>query len=84
MLYSPESISYIHRWAEDRFYDEVEQEENAMNNPSEEKKESSGILAKIQRITRRRMDQLWNQYRETGDIPHISEGISRPKKPSGH
>jgi len=46
-----------------------------------EKKESSGIIAKIQRITRRRVDQLWKQYRETGEIPLIGEAMGRPKKP---
>jgi putative transposase len=46
-----------------------------------EKKESSGIIAKIQHITRRRVDQLWKQYRETGVIPIIGETMGRPKKP---
>lgn len=46
-----------------------------------EKKESSGIIAKIQRITRRRVDQLWKQYRETGAVPVIGETMGRPKKP---
>ncbi|MFA6364614.1 hypothetical protein [Methanoregula sp.] len=46
-----------------------------------ERKESSGIIAKIQHITRRRVDQLWRQYRSTGVIPIIGESISRPKKP---
>jgi len=46
-----------------------------------EKKESSGIIAKIQHITRRRVDQLWKQYRETGVIPIIGEAMGRPKKP---
>lgn len=46
-----------------------------------EKKESSGIIAKIQHITRRRVDQLWKQYRETGIIPLIGEMMGRPKKP---
>jgi putative transposase len=43
--------------------------------------ESSGVIAKIQRITRRRVDQLWKQYRETGAIPIIGETMGRPKKP---
>jgi len=46
-----------------------------------EKGESSGVIAKIQQITRRRVDQLWKQYRETGIIPIIGETIGRPKKP---
>lgn len=46
-----------------------------------EKKESSGVIAKIQQITRRRVDQLWKQYRETGVIPNIGEAMGRPKKP---
>ena len=46
-----------------------------------EKKESSGIIAKIQHITRRRVNQLWKQYRSTGEIPIIGEAMGRPKKP---
>jgi putative transposase len=46
-----------------------------------ERQESSGIIAKIQRVTRRRVDQLWKQYRETGIIPVIGEALGRPKKP---
>jgi putative transposase len=46
-----------------------------------EKKESSGIIAKIQHITRRRVDQLWKQYRSTGVIPILGEAMGRPKKP---
>lgn len=45
-----------------------------------ERQESSGIIAKIQRVTRRRVDQLWKQYRETGIIPVIGEALGRPKK----
>jgi putative transposase len=53
-----------------------------MDNPShKEKNESSGLLAKIQHITRRRVDQLWKQYRETGVIPIIGKAMGRPKKP---
>jgi putative transposase len=40
-----------------------------------EKKKSSGIIAKIQHITRRRVDQLWKQYRETGIVPIIGEAM---------
>ena len=46
-----------------------------------EKKASSGVIAKIQHITRRRVDQLWKQYRETGVIPVIGVAMGRPKKP---
>ena len=46
-----------------------------------EKKESSGIIAKIQHITRRRVDQLWKQYRSIGEIPVIGVAMGRPKKP---
>jgi putative transposase len=45
------------------------------------KEESTGIIAKIQRITRRRVDQLWKQYQETGIIPVIGRVMGRPKKP---
>ena len=45
-----------------------------------EKTESSGVIAKIQNITRRRVDQLWKQYRGTGVIPKIGEAMGRPKK----
>jgi putative transposase len=45
------------------------------------KNESSGIMAKIQHITRRRIDQLWKQYRSTGEIPIIGEaGVYRKNK----
>jgi len=47
-----------------------------------EKKESSGMIAKIQCLTRRRVDQLWKKYRETGVIPVIGEAMGRPKKPA--
>ena len=33
-----------------------------------ERNESFGIISTIQHITRRRVDQLWKQYRETGII----------------
>lgn len=46
-----------------------------------EKTESSGVIANIQNITRRRVDQLWKQYRETGIIPKIGVAMGRPKKP---
>jgi len=46
-----------------------------------EKNESSGVIAKILHITRRRVDQLWKQYRETGVIPVIGKAMGRPKKP---
>jgi hypothetical protein len=46
-----------------------------------EKQESSGIIAKIQHITRGRVDQLWKQYRSTGVIPIVGEAMGRPKKP---
>ena len=46
-----------------------------------EKKESSGIIAKIQHITRRQVDRLWKQYQETGIIPDIGKAMGRPKKP---
>ncbi|WML68055.1 MAG: hypothetical protein METHP_01629 [Methanoregula sp. SKADARSKE-2] len=46
-----------------------------------ERQESSGIIAKIQRVTRRRGDQLAKHYRETGIIPGIGEALGRPKKP---
>jgi putative transposase len=46
-----------------------------------ERQESSGIIAKIQRVTRRRVDQLGKHYRETGIIPGIGEAPGRPKKP---
>ena len=46
-----------------------------------EKKESSGVIAQIQNITRRRVDQLWKHYRETGIIPKIGVVMGRPKKP---
>jgi putative transposase len=40
-----------------------------------EKKESSVELAKIQHITRKRVDQLWKQYREPAVIPIIGEAM---------
>jgi len=46
-----------------------------------ERQESSGIIAKIQRVTRRRGDQLGKHYRETGIILGIGEALGRPKKP---
>ena len=46
-----------------------------------EKKESSGTIAKVQHISRRRVDQLWKQYRETGVIPIIGKAMGRPRKP---
>jgi len=42
--------------------------------------ESSGEIAKSQHITRRRVDQLWKQYRDNGTIPIIGQKIGRPKK----
>jgi hypothetical protein len=32
-------------------------------------------------LTRRRVYQLWKQYRETGIIPVIGKAMGRPKKP---
>ena len=46
-----------------------------------ERQESSGIIGKIQRVTRRGVDQLWKQYRETGIISGIGAALGRPKKP---
>jgi putative transposase len=46
-----------------------------------EKKESSEVIAKIQHITRRRVDQLWKKYHETGVIPIIGEAMGLPNKP---
>ena len=45
-----------------------------------EKQESSGVIAKIQHITRRRVDQLWKIYQDTGTIPIIGQQMGRPKK----
>jgi len=45
-----------------------------------EKNESSGVIAKIQHITRRRVDQLWKIYQDTGTIPIIGKQMGRPKK----
>ena len=38
-----------------------------------EKQESSGVIAKIQHITARRVDQLWKIYQDTGTIPIIGQ-----------
>jgi len=43
--------------------------------------ESSGVIAKVQHITWKRVDQLWKQYRDTGTIPVIGMQMGRPKKP---
>jgi transposase InsO family protein len=45
------------------------------------KGESSGVIAKIQHITRRRVDQIWKRYRDTEEIPVIGRNMGRPKKP---
>lgn len=47
-----------------------------------EKRESPGILVKIQHITRRRVDQHWKQYRETGIISVVGKAMGRSKKPA--
>jgi len=49
-----------------------------------ENTESSGVIAKIEHITRRRVDQLWKQYRETGVIPKIGEAMGRPEETGQH
>ena len=43
--------------------------------------ESSGVIAKIQHISRRRVDQLWRHYQVTGTVPVIGKKMGRPKKP---
>jgi hypothetical protein len=46
-----------------------------------ERQESTGIIAKIQGVTRRRGDQPGKHHREAGIIPVIGEAQVRPKKP---
>ena len=46
-----------------------------------EKRESSGIIEKIQHITHRRVNQLWKQNRDTGTIPVREEKTGQPEKP---
>ena len=36
---------------------------------------------KIAHISVRRVDQVWKEYNETGEIPKIGENIGRPRKP---
>ncbi|MCX6697447.1 MAG: hypothetical protein NTV84_07810, partial [Methanoregula sp.] len=43
--------------------------------------ESSGVIAKIQHISRRRVDQLWRHYQVTRTVPVIGKKMGRPKKP---
>jgi len=45
-----------------------------------EDNESSGVIAKIQHITRKRVDQIWKLYRDTGTILIIGQKMGQPKK----
>lgn len=45
------------------------------------KGESSGMIAIDMKISRRRVEQIWKQYKETGVVPNIGINMGRPKKP---
>jgi putative transposase len=45
------------------------------------KGESSGMIAIDMKISRRRVEQIWKQYKETGIEPKIGTNMGRPKKP---
>jgi len=45
------------------------------------KGESSGVIAKIQHITRRRVDQIWKRSRDLDELPIIGKNMGRPKRP---
>jgi len=45
------------------------------------KGESSSVIAKTYHIARRRVDQIWKQYRNLGETPSIGQNMGRPRKP---
>ena len=36
-------------------------------------------IAKVQKVTTRRVQQLWKEFCDTGEIPAIGQNIGRPK-----
>jgi putative transposase len=45
------------------------------------KGESSDTIQKDMKISKRRVDQVWGEYREIGREPKIGNNLGRPKKP---
>jgi len=45
------------------------------------KGESSGSIAKDLKVSRRRVEQIWKEYKETGVEPVLGLNLGRPKKP---
>jgi len=45
------------------------------------KGESSEAIAKDMKISRKRVEQIWKEYRETGVEPVVGLNLGRPKRP---
>ncbi len=45
-----------------------------------ERGESSKDIAQDLKVTKRRVNQVWRQYKETGEVPEIGNDVGRPRK----
>ncbi len=45
------------------------------------KGESSDAVAKDMKLSKRRVEQIWKEYRETGKDPAVGKNLGRPEKP---
>jgi putative transposase len=45
------------------------------------KGESSDAIAKNMKLSKRRVEQIWKEYRETGKDPSVGKNLGRPEKP---
>ena len=45
------------------------------------KGESTSTIAEIQGISARRVQQIYKEYAETGQLPEVGNNLGRPKKP---
>ena len=45
------------------------------------KGESTSTIAEIQGISARRVQQIYKEYAETGQLPQVGNSLGRPKKP---
>jgi putative transposase len=45
------------------------------------KGESSEAVAKDMKLSKRRVEQIWKEYRETGKEPVVGKNLGRPRKP---
>jgi putative transposase len=43
--------------------------------------ESCETISKDIKISKRRVEQIWKEYRETGEEPVVGKNLDRPKKP---